>query len=68
MVNLTKKAEVIKEYIDAEDIARTVEIWTGIKLDKIMEKEREKLISLPIILSEKIKGQSKAVTLVSDAI
>ncbi|MFC1668072.1 ATP-dependent chaperone ClpB [Chlamydiota bacterium] len=63
-----KNKKMLKEEVDAEDIAEIVSKWTGIPVLKIMTGEREKLISMEAILSKKVIGQQEAIIAVSNAI
>jgi len=57
-----------KEEVTEEDIAKTVEKWTGIPVGKIMSDEKEKLKNLERIIHEKFVDQNDAVRIVSNAI
>lgn len=59
---------MIKEEVDAEDIADVVARWTGIPVSKMMQSEREKLLFLEDELHKRVVGQDEAITAVSDAI
>ena len=59
---------MIKEEVDAEDIADVVSRWTGIPVSKMMQSEREKLLFLEDELHKRIVGQEEAITAVSDAV
>lgn len=61
-----KKVENI--CVDESDLARVVELWTGIPANKIEETEYKKLASIEDRMSKRIIGQQKAVELVSKAI
>lgn len=61
-------SEVTPDPIQIEDIARVVEMWTGIPLKSISETETEKLIHLESRLHERVVGQDKAVSAVSKAV
>lgn len=60
--------KLIKEEVDAEDIAAVVSRWTGIPVSKMMTSEREKLLSLEDELHHRIVGQEDAIEAVSNAI
>lgn len=64
----TLKDEVKPDPITVEDIARVVEMWTGIPCKSISESESEKLIHLEERLHERVVGQEKAVSAVSQAV
>lgn len=57
-----------KEEIDDEDIANVVSKWTGIPVNKLVESEKQKLVSMEDILHKRLIGQDEAVETVSDAI
>ena len=59
---------MIKEEVDAEDIADVVARWTGIPVSKMMQSEREKLLSLEDELHKRIIGQEEAIRAVADAV
>ncbi len=59
---------MIKEEVDAEDIADVVSRWTGIPVNKMLQSEREKLLHLEEELHRRIIGQDEAITAVSDAV
>ena len=58
----------IKEVVTDEDVADVVSNWTGIPVSKLVESEREKILSLPDKLHQRVIGQDQAVDAVSDAI
>jgi ATP-dependent Clp protease ATP-binding subunit ClpB len=59
---------LLKEEVDADDIAEVVARWTGIPVSRLMEGETEKLLKMEERLHERLIGQDEAVTAVSDAI
>ncbi len=59
---------MIKEEVDAEDIADVVSRWTGIPVNKMMQSEREKLLSLEDELHKRVIGQDEAIAAVADAV
>ncbi len=59
---------MLKEEVDAEDIAAIVSKWTGIPVTRMLEGEKEKLLHLEDKLRERVKGQDEAIIAVSDAI
>ena len=59
---------MIREVVSDEEIGDIVSQWTGIPVSKLVETEREKLLSLSDILHERVVSQDKAVDLVSDAV
>jgi ATP-dependent Clp protease ATP-binding subunit ClpB len=59
---------LVKEEVDAEDIAEIVSKWTGIPVTRMLQSEREKLIHLEEELHKRVVGQDEAVEAVADAI
>ncbi len=59
---------LLKEEVDADDIAQVVARWTGIPVSRLMEGETEKLLHMEDRLHARLIGQEEAVTAVSDAI
>ena len=59
---------MIKEVVDAEDIADIVSRWTGIPVSKMMQSEREKLLHLEDELHRRVVGQDEAIRAISDAV
>jgi ATP-dependent Clp protease ATP-binding subunit ClpB len=59
---------LMKEEVDAEDIAENVAKATGIPVHKMLQSEREKLLHLEEELHKRVVGQEEAITAVSDAI
>ncbi|MCG6952670.1 MAG: AAA family ATPase, partial [Betaproteobacteria bacterium] len=62
------KAKLLRTQVGAEEIAEVISRATGIPVSKMMQGEREKLISMEQRLHERVVGQEEAVRLVSDAI
>jgi ATP-dependent Clp protease ATP-binding subunit ClpB len=65
---IQKNKKMLKEEVDAEDIADVVAKWTGIPVSKMLESERAKLIRLEDELHKRVVGQNDAVSAVSNAI
>jgi ATP-dependent Clp protease ATP-binding subunit ClpB len=59
---------LLKEEVDADDIARIVASWTGIPVARLMEGEQAKLIHMEDRLHERVVGQDEAIEAVSDAV
>ena len=59
---------IMKEEIDAEDIADIVSKWTGIPLSKMLQSERQKLLLIEDELHKRVIGQEEAVSAVSEAV
>ena len=60
--------QLVKEEVEAEDIAEIVAKWTGIPVTRMLQSEREKLLQLEDELHKRVIGQEEAVEAVSDAI
>ena len=63
-----KNNKLVKEYVDADDIAEVVSKWTGVPAQKMMQSEREKLLHLEDDLHKRVIGQDEAIEAVADAI
>ena len=59
---------MIKEEVDAEDIAEVVARWTGIPVSRMMQSEREKLLQMESVLHERVIGQDKAIEAIANAV
>jgi ATP-dependent Clp protease ATP-binding subunit ClpB len=59
---------MIKEEVDAEDIAGVVSRWTGIPVNRMLQSEKDKLLHLEEELHKRVVGQDEAIEAVSDAI
>ncbi|MFL5740024.1 MAG: ATP-dependent chaperone ClpB [Flavisolibacter sp.] len=64
----THSRRLMKEEVDAEDIAESVAKSTGIPVAKMMQSEKEKLLNLEDELHKRVVGQDEAITAVADAI
>ena len=65
---LQAEQSMLKEEVDAEDIAEVVSKWTGVPMTRLMESEMTKLIHLEDSLHQRVIGQDDAVVAVSNAI
>ena len=65
---LQGEGAMIKEEVDAEDIAEVVSRWTGIPVKKMAQSEKEKLLHLEEELHRRVVGQEDAIRAVSDAV
>jgi ATP-dependent Clp protease ATP-binding subunit ClpB len=61
-------SRLVKEEVDADDIAEVVSRWTGIPVTRLVEGEIEKLMRMEERLHARVVGQDEAVTAVSNAI
>ena len=59
---------LIKEEVDAEDIADVVSRWTGIPVNKMVQSEKEKLLHLEEELHSRVVGQQEAISAIADAV
>ncbi len=59
---------MIKEEVDAQDVAEVVSRWTGIPVTRMLASEREKLLHLEEELHRRVVGQEAAITAISDAV
>ena len=59
---------LIKEEVDAEDIADVVSRWTGIPVNKMVQSEKEKLLHLEEELHSRVVGQEEAIRAIADAV
>jgi ATP-dependent Clp protease ATP-binding subunit ClpB len=68
LTELQESRRMLREEVDAEDIAYIVSKWTGIPVSKMLESEREKLIAMEERIASRVVGQNQAVTAVSNAV
>lgn len=68
MKEMQGEKSLLKEEVDSEDIAEVVAKWTGIPVSKMLQSEREKLLSLEAELSKRVAGQEEAIRALSDAV
>ncbi|MGI9016011.1 MAG: ATP-dependent chaperone ClpB [Euzebya sp.] len=66
--DLQAEGGLLKEEVDADDIAQVVAKWTGIPTDRLLEGEKERLVRLEDHLERRVVGQHEAVTAVADAV
>jgi len=59
---------LLKEEVESDDIAEVVAKWTGIPVSKMLQSDREKLLTLEKELSKRVAGQEEAIRLLSDAV
>jgi len=64
----SNKRQLIKEVVDAEEIADVVSKWTGIPVSKMLQSEIEKLLHLEDELGKRVVGQREAIEALSDAV
>ena len=68
LARLQKNLKMLKEEVDAEDIAAVVAAWTRIPVSRLIESERDKLIHMEERLARRVIGQEEAVRAVSNAV
>ena len=68
LAKIQKDKRMLKEEVDAEDIAEVVAKWTGIPVSRMLESERSKLLRLEDELHKRVVGQDEAVSAVANAI
>ncbi|WP_300722737.1 ATP-dependent chaperone ClpB [uncultured Alistipes sp.] len=59
---------MIKEEVDAQDVAEVVSRWTGIPVTRMLASEREKLLHMEEELHKRVVGQEQAIAAISDAV
>ena len=68
LAQLDPGSKLIKEEVDAQEIATVVAHWTGIPVQRMLESEKEKLLHLEDLLARRVVGQTDAITAISDAV
>ena len=68
LIELQIDKKLIKEEVDAEEIADIVSRWTGIPMTKMLESDKVKLLRLEEELSKRVVGQEEGIIAVSDAV
>ncbi len=68
LAELQADQRMLKEEVDAEDVAEVVGRWTGIPVARLLEGERGKLVRLEDTLRERVIGQDEPVKAVADAV
>ena len=63
-----QEGRLLREEVDASDVASVVSRWTGIPVDRLLEGEREKLLRLGELLHRRVVGQEEGVRAVADAV
>ena len=67
-LRLAADTAMIKEEVSADDIAEVVSRWTGIPVNRMLQSEREKLLTMEDELHRRVVGQDEAIEVVSDAV
>ncbi len=68
LAELQGQRKMLKEEVDAEDVAHVVSKWTGIPVSKLLEAEMQKLVHMEERLQQRVVGQEEAVRAVSNAV
>jgi len=68
LVELQKNQKMLKEEVDAEDIAEVVAKWTGIPVSKMLEGDIQKLLKMEDRLKARVVGQDSAIHAVANAV
>ncbi|HPP78857.1 AAA family ATPase, partial [Methanospirillum sp.] len=68
LTDLQKDSAMVNEEVDAEEIAEVVSRWTGIPVSRMLQSEKQKLLTLESELHKRVVGQDEAIRAVSDAI
>tara|TARA_Y100000589_G_scaffold332342_1_gene392012 strand:+ start:7767 stop:10409 length:2643 start_codon:yes stop_codon:yes gene_type:complete len=68
LAEIQSKSKMIKEDVDAEEIADVVAKWTGIPINKMLEGEKIKLLNLEDVLNNRVIGQEAAIEAISNAV
>ncbi|MDF2453045.1 MAG: ATP-dependent chaperone ClpB [Bacteroidota bacterium] len=61
-------SQLLKEEVDSEDIADVIAAWTGIPVSRMLQSEREKLLTLEDELHKRVVGQHQAIESIADAV
>ncbi|BBK30714.1 chaperone protein ClpB [Allostella humosa] len=59
---------MLKEQVEAQDVAAVVSRWTGVPVDRMLEGERDKLLKMEGVLKGRVIGQEEAIVAVSNAV
>ena len=68
LAELQKQKSMLKEEVDAEDVAEVVSKWTRIPVSKLLEAEMQKLVRMEERLAQRVVGQEEAIRAVSNAV
>jgi ATP-dependent Clp protease ATP-binding subunit ClpB len=68
LAELQKSQRMLKEEVDAEDVAEVVAAWTGIPVSRMLESEVERLLHIEDRLRQRVVGQDEALLLVANAV
>jgi ATP-dependent Clp protease ATP-binding subunit ClpB len=68
LIDMQKRGAMLKEEVDADEVASVVSKWTGIPVTKMMEGEVEKLLKMEERLHQRVIGQDEAIQAVANAV
>ena len=68
LIDHQQDRRMLKEEVDAEDVAEVISRWTGIPVSKMLEGEKDKLIQMESRLGQRVVGQHEAIEAVSNAV
>ncbi len=68
LAELQTDRRMLKEEVDEDDVAEVVSSWTGIPVARMLEGEREKLLTMEDRLGSRVVGQDEAIRIVSDSV
>jgi ATP-dependent Clp protease ATP-binding subunit ClpB len=68
LADLQRSQRMLKEEVDAEDVAEVVAKWTGIPVSRMLESEVERLLHIEDRLRQRVVGQDEALLLVANAV
>lgn len=60
--------QLVKEEVDSEDIAAVISVWTGVPVNRMLQSEKDKLLSLEEELHKRVVGQHEAIESIADAV
>ncbi len=68
LIKIQTNKKMLKEEVEAEDIARVVSKWTGIPVSRMLEGEKEKLLEMESRMKQRVIGQDEAINLIANSI
>ncbi len=68
LAEIQKEHKLLREEVTEQEIASVVSRWTGVPVTKMLEGEKEKLLQMESILTQRVVGQEQAIRVISDAV
>lgn len=68
LAELQDNRKMLKEEVDASDVAEVISRWTGIPVSRMLESERDKLVRMEDYIEKRVIGQEEAISAVSNAV